>query len=243
MKLQQLFEYQFPEIRTRKVKRAPDQYNLRAEFDHRKKTDPESTIHTKVPSEPRVMRDPDVAHLGTGSYSSVYAHKDKPHDVRKLSRATAPTRYDGFWTYIKALSKHYDNGNPYFPRFGSITNYEDPVDQGSYSVEMERLNHIDILSKRELAALTEKLFGEKNMKYLFSLPSMRSGGSKLVNIIANMFRSEELRELIEDKDLLNAIKFILKLEAVGGFLDIHNDNIMIRNTPYGKQLVFSDPLG
>ncbi|KKL28837.1 hypothetical protein LCGC14_2371180, partial [marine sediment metagenome] len=43
--------------------------------------------------------------------------------------------------------------------------------------------------------------------------------------------------------LLNAIKFILKLEAVGGFLDIHNDNIMIRNTPYGKQLVFSDPLG
>lgn len=236
MKLQQLLEYQFPEIKTRSVRRSPDQYNLRSEYDKREDvgSDPEGPR----PSPPRVMRDPNVHHLGTGSFASVYTHKDRPHDVRKLSRGQEPKKYDGFWEYIKALSKHSDNGNPYFPRFSSITNYVDPK-WGSYSVQMERLNHIDSISKREALALMERMFGH-NTGYL--LKDMKPTGFRISNVIATMFRSENSRRLIVDEDLRKAIEFIKMQDRDRVFVDIHIDNMMVRNTPYGKQLVFSDPL-
>ncbi len=239
MKLQQLLEYQFPQIKTRSVRRAPDQYNLRSERSQREETTGEYE-DDPIPPMPRVLRDPNVYHLGTGSFASVYTHKDQPHDVRKLSRRQGSNRYDGFWTYIIALSHHSDNGNPYFPRFRSITNYVDPK-QGSYSVQVERLDHIDSISKREAMALMERMFGD-NTGYL--LKDMKPNGFRISNVIADMFRSEDApaRRLIVDEDLRKAIEFIKMQESGRVFLDVHSDNMMIRNTPYGKQLVFSDPL-
>ena len=245
MKLEYLVEYQFPEIKTRTLKRAPPDHYFQGMTDSGKDAyippDAQLTL-------PRVMRNKKVRHFGTGSFASTYGHRDNPHDIRKLSTKQQVKDYDGFWTFILALSKHKDNDNPYFPRFRSITNYEGAHDQGSYSVQMERLYHIDSLKPREVETLISNIYGIDNWKRLVlmisndavTLPN-DSISKTFVNVIRNTFHQTKYMDLIIDENMRNAVQFITSIP--GGHMDIHSANIMIRNTPYGKQLVFSDPKG
>lgn len=241
MKVEYLIEYQFPEIKTRKVRKTPDHY-FSGMVD--------SGVDAYIPQDsnvvmPRVMRNKKVRHFGTGTYASTYGHQDNPHDVRKVSREQQIKNYDGFWTFIVALSKHEDNDNPYFPRFRSITNYEGPR-TGSYSVQVERLYHVNSLKSREVEALILTIYGMDNWKRIvlmisndaMTLPD-QAIGKTFLDALSNSFREVRYQELIIDKNLKSAIDFITLIP--GGYLDIHPANIMVRNTPYGKQIVFSDP--
>lgn len=245
MKVEYLIEYQFPEIKTRTITRAPPDHYFHGMIDTGKDAyiPPDARM-----SEPRVMRNKKVRHFGTGSYASTYGHQDNPHDVRKVSLRQQVKDYDGFWTFILALSKHEDNDNPYFPRFRSITNYEGARDQGSYSVQVERLYHIDSLKPREVEALISNIYGMDNWRRIILMldsdemtVSDESMLKRFTNVIRLSFRETRYQDLIIDENMKNAINFITSIP--GGHVDIHNANMMIRNTPYGKQLVFSDPKG
>ena len=245
MKLEYLVEYEFPEIKTRTLKREPPDHYFQGMIDSGKDAyiPPDANITL-----PRVMRNKKVRHFGTGSYASTYGHQDNPHDIRKLSSKQQVRDYDGFWTFILALSRHEDNANPYFPRFRSITNYEGAKDQGSYSVQMERLYHIDSLKPREVEALISNTYGMDNWNRIVLMLdsdamsiSTDSTVKKFARAVRHSFHEVRYMDLIIDENMRSAVQFITSIP--GGHIDIHKANIMIRNTPYGKQLVFSDPKG
>ena len=122
MRLQQLFEYQFPQIKHKTVTRLPAAYHHGSRGG--------SLTGFRKGYVPSPLRRKNADHLGTGEFASVYSNRDLPYDVRKVSRKSTPAseheddRPDGFYYYMMELANNPDNSNPYFPRFRDITVYE-----------------------------------------------------------------------------------------------------------------------
>ena len=233
MKLQQLFEYEFPKITHRKVTKLPDNVYNRGE----------GTAHNYDPGfVPKVLkRSAGVEHLGTGHFASAYSHKDRPQDVRKVSRQAQAygkggAGVDGFYHYMKELSNHEDNSNPYFPKFRGITIYEDPDGGIVYSAQMERLFPMRKLRRREKVAVLEKMLGDREEAGVSEFTSISS-------VIREVIQGYDIKNHVVDEELIKAAEFInhvAKKHKIGN--DIHDDNIMIRRSPYGSQVVITDPL-
>lgn len=227
MKLQPLLEYQFPEVKVKHVSKLPKAYNHGddAAYDY------------DGSGMPKLMRDKNVKHLGTGHFSSAYVNRQRPHDVRKVSRPNELFEIDGFYFYIMALSKHPDNGNPYFPRFSAITIYKHE-EEIVYSVQMERLESGGISRSKEIP-MWERILGqdyEKKVHLLRAFPRVRDAIGGLIN---GQITSGE----VIDKDLVDATEFIRDVSTREGLgIDIHTENVLMRRTPYGLQPVISDPL-
>lgn len=238
MKLEQIIlEYQFPEIKYRKIGKLPTQYHHGADVLRRGPT------HLyKRDYSPRAMRSKGVEHMGTGMFSSVYSHEDRPHDVRKVSRHLNASKLDGFFYFLKALEQHPDeNTNPYFPRIRSVTVYESPHADAVYTAQMERLFPLSSLNPEQVDHLWRKAFGE------VPEDDDRAGGagdliSDIREIMLGGIKMSDWKKT--DRDLLKAIRFIREVASeyqVG--IDLHVGNVMVRHTPYGPQLVLTDPLG
>lgn len=234
MRLQQLFEYQFPTIKRRKVSKVPDQY-------HRGDIAAGNKYHRD--HVPNVMkRDKDVEHLGTRTFSSAYVHKDRPQDVRKVSRRVEAEDIDGYFYYVKELETNPDNDNPYFPRFRDITFYEDTEGGIVYSTSVERLFHLKSLDQLEMQAIATRIFGDN----LEDIPKIND--DRLDNMDIAMFVQTAIDEIryhryIVDEEFKRATKFIKKVaDKYSLDVDAHYENIMFRRTPAGAQLVISDPL-
>ncbi len=236
MRLQQLFEYQFPEIKHRKVGKVPDQYH------HGDKGVKGSGKNYQRGFVPGVMkRDKDVEHLGTRTFSSAYVHKDRPQDVRKISHLTHDV--DGYFYYVKELAANPDNDNPYFPRFRDITFYEDAKGGIVYSTSVERLFDLSDLNRLEMQAISKRIFGDN----LENIPRVNDD-DRLDNMDVAYFVQTAIDEIrlhryIIDDDFKRATSFIRKVANKYTLdVDAHHENVMFRRTPAGAQLVISDPL-
>lgn len=245
MKIKQLLEYQFPTIQNVNVKsiRHPGQDNF---------------IN-------KVYQSDDVQRVGGGMSATAYHNPQKtPHDVRKISGGSKRRDIDGFYYYILELETHSDNTNPYFPRFRAIKVYTDrhqdsgggdeTKDHITYSVQMEKLTHLRGLSNSEKRMILFRLFGDRQHRdgsdrriIQKQLSGPEYWGYKILSIIRNILEEEQganaLMELIVDEDFKNAISFLKNVYSKSASIhyDIHDDNVMIRRTPYGPQLVFLDP--
>ena len=238
MKIKHLLEYVFPTIQ---------HVNVNA------------TIHPgSAAGKPK-----DVKHAGEGSFANVWHNPQKtPHDIRKISTGADRHELDGFYFYMLALAKHSDNTNPYFPRFRAIKIYTDrhgelgvgtgnrPTDYITYSAQIEKLTTLSSLSKTEKRSILFRLFGDrqhrgKNANNFIEkqLSNHQPYGYKILGIIRmSLSTNLGIIKLIVDEDFKNAIKFLKEIHEYESVeYDIHDDNIMIRRTPYGPQLVFSDP--
>ncbi len=227
MKLAALFEYTFPKIERRNVSKLPKQYHHGSS----------SSVDDYDPEfEPQVMKR-GGEHLGTGHFSSVYSDpKRTPHDARKVSRPRDLHEIDGFYHYMVELEKWPDNGNPYFPRFRAIKIYHGPDDLTVYSAQMEKLIPAKSgASEREV--IFRRIFGDEEGKGFAKRHSLFEVVEAAIQKYGN------LADKIIDKDLLSAANFIQRVsEKHSAGVDIHSDNLMFRRTPYGLQLVITDPL-
>lgn len=236
MKLEQIIlEYTFPEIKYQRVSKLPDQYHHGADSLQ------QGGIAYQKGYNPRVMRSKGVEHLGTGQFGSVYGHKDRPHDVRKISRSLNVQRLDGFFYFLKALSETpEENTNPYFPRIRSITVYTSPNENAVYTVQMERLFPVSSLSQQHVEYLWQRVLGEKDVV------EEENNTNALIAEIREIVLTGATRSLVNkaDPDFLRAVRFIR--EVAGEYnvgIDLHKGNFRVRHSPYGPQLVFADPLG
>jgi hypothetical protein len=253
MRLYELFEHTFPEIKTHnrwKTGKIPDLYNYEDEDDayvDDKDEPPENNPH---------VDNPDIKVLGTGAFATAYQHKDTPHDVTKGSKAT--TTPDGFQALFTALSKDEDaQANPYFPRFRSINkfigNYNDEGEpRQSYVVKVETLEPYSNLSKAERKMLMNKIFtghGKDVINhYIEKSHYGEKPGWKLARAVRAALENEEwgdeLRWAIRDKKFEEAIEFLQKTAKEYDYtFDLHSSNMMIRRTSVGPQLVINDPMG
>jgi hypothetical protein len=190
-----------------------------------------------------------------GSYGSVRLHKKDPHLVRKRGiKPRALLASDGYYAFITDLVEYYKrNGpNPYLPRIYNIHHVEDSKGRKIYTADIERLFELDSLNMKELEALFSRVFNQEYRRT--QAPEEDQMADILKIMIDAMKKAVEHGDfeyhyypnrplVISDEQLIKALKFIKSVANEGYWLDIRAPNIMIRRTPYGAQLVFTDPIG
>ncbi len=236
-----IVEVEFPKIRQRIVSRLPRQWN---------------SMQTGKPS---VLRNPKVRHHGTGAFASTYSHKDRPEDVRKI---TKPSGFaDGYHKYIELLKDNPDFDNPYFPKIREITRYKSSnekqgpgseINQKVLSVKKEVLRHMDELTYKEVVSILERWFGPQwndiikqivnlNVSTLKTWPRYDTLLSSLIRKIADF--PEDFRGKLRDKQLYDALYWLRHTVVKSGTtFDMGINNIMYKRSPYGIQLVLTDPV-
>ena len=261
MKLYELInEHEFPKIKThhRSGDSLPDLYN----YDHE---DAYWDDDDNPPSKGNVADHPDIENLGTGAFASAYRHKDTPQDITKGSKATSTP--DGWQALFQAIADDKDaQANPYFPRFRSINKFKQHDDYAddakeSYVVKVEALEPYKNLSEKEREMLVDKIFDEHGSDVInhyweetFRDRNNPRGrpqhfpGEKFAWAIRAALENDtwgdELRWTIQDEHFKEAIEFLQKTAAKEDYeFDLHAENLMIRRTSVGVQLVLNDPLG
>lgn len=199
----------------------------------------------------RVLKNPKVKHKGTGAFASTYQHQDRPHDVTKI---TKPMEFpDGYQKYLRMLLQHDDRDNPYFPKVREVRERR-KGEANTLAVKMEALQHIETLSHKEANAILDKWLGKNKQHFIDAgtrshwmggeIPRMSGDdyyGPAIVKVLRDLFNYHE--GLVVDKNLAKAMKFIKYKVAVNGVdLDLGDNNVMLRRTPYGVQVVFTDPV-
>lgn len=178
-----------------------------------------------------------------GNFGYVHPNKKDPHLIKKVAHDYSYK--DSYYHYIKAIS---DSGiaqhNPYAPRVYKIDVYKDE-DSGAtkYNADIEKLQPVASLKMPQLVRLWEQITGSPKRPNSRDPEDIRADINEYLSFLFNG------RETTPDKNLKEMIDFIAgvkkDLESDGNYwagYDIKLSNFMIRTTPYGAQLVITDPL-
>jgi hypothetical protein len=177
---------------------------------------------------------------------------------------------DAYLQYITELAKFRElTGNPYLPRIYSIKFYNDqrkdtkPWQRIKYVVELEKLQPLinqklqqdqegEHSYKAQVLAMADKMFS--GFEEAFGKGSLYDITNRLVDqfkfhlgVERSSATNPEFQQLqIKDKNLKQAFDVLQRVKNQATkrhvFFDINAGNLMIRRTPYGLQLVITDPL-
>ena len=178
--------------------------------------------------------------IGKGRYSTVRNDPKDPHMVTKKTKYDKEeTQYhnkDLYPQFIEALINSDQKMNPYFPRVYGMKAYTDKSGNKLHKFNMEKLNDLSELSKEEFDHVLDLIMDE-NIKKAYHI----SGPGYLAWFIVEAIKSSSVRKEIKDRNLYNALSFLSKFLKKQWHLDLHANNMMFRRTPYGAQLVITDP--
>ncbi len=246
---QRIIEVEFPKIRQRIVKRLPHQRLGQA----------------------RVVRNPKVTHKGSGAFASTYQHQDRPEDVRKITKPQIvidgyhkyiellkdnPDFDNPYFPKIREITRYSKKQADLIPdpttKLYSRDSVHDDSDAVVLSVKKEALRHLDELTYAEAVSVFERWFGTDWLKQLrkitdASVETLKSWDRYdliMTNIIRKIsFDPESWRGALLDKDLYNAIYWLKNTVAKDGVeFDLGGNNVMYKRSPYGIQLVLTDPV-
>lgn len=187
---------------------------------------------------------------------------------RKNQRDTGyKIRKDGFWYYADFIVKHKLYNNPFFPRIYTIKKTYDNLPSGyenAVEYHMEKLSPIVEYSDWDGNSYSDDNYylSDNEYDYLFDL---YFGNSKKHDFDDVDDKIEHLIYMLEqvviyaksnNKTILNEITYEPLVEAYYMFvkmfnyfrmnkimvsIDLHGENFMSRKTPYGTQIVYTDP--
>lgn len=175
-----------------------------------------------------------VLGVGAGGYAT---QKADEHEVTKHGKIISQSLdNDAYFTYINTIVNDKTmQDNPYFPKVYNIKVYNQN-NKNSYKIKMEKLININKLSNEEIKAISEKIMPDN---------WIAMGIGDTVNDLLRYIR-EFLRKKVstKDKEFFDAINSISKIRNDNHDFryDFHDENIAIRRTSVGPQLVILDPL-
>jgi hypothetical protein len=174
--------------------------------------------------------------LGDGAFSKVFTDPTDPHMVDKRSSTLRHVRgaKDGFNAFIEYLVKHDLMDNIHFPKVYNVDRVTGKDGKYRESYKVEKLIPLQKLSEEELDTLAEMNFPQlfENTPEEISSFIERSVINQLT---FNRLKSESLKDAISIvKRAASELKFMV---------DLHDENIMVRRTSVGLQIVINDPLG
>lgn len=180
-------------------------------------------------------RSPDE--LGRGMYSKVTPSED-PHMVDKTSiRPLGPahrSKADGFAFFVNILVENDLMDNIHFPKVYKSAKTTDSTNTHRHGFTIEKLEPIDNLSDEEFNSLIET-------HMLRPCASTTVLADQLNDACNNAYGR---KNYIRMESLRDACEILDEIDDVSDFrMDLHDGNIMVRRTPHGPQLVFSDPFG
>jgi len=255
MKIQHLLEYQFP-----KIARVEIPHNKHPRRDNSRIADFEigrgnfsKAFHNpeKAPHDVRKVSSRKSRSSIDGFYHYIIALEDNPDN----SNPYFPRFRDiKIYTDTHQEEPAGDADDP------TVSQYPVPQDKRrdeiTYSANMEKLNDLLDITKEEEDALLIRIFGDNigkgyNNGLVDDLAQMEPHqlpswpGARVLSIIKIMTieqHAEVLGQYIVDADLNNAMAWLRNQENLSNiWFDLHKENVMIRRTPYGAQLVITDP--
>lgn len=200
---------------------------------------------------PKSVRQPNQ--LGRGYFSTVVKDRNDPHMVKKYNSDFSIPEYkpeDPFYRYAEYVHDNNLHENPYFPRIYKHRKIEDKDGKTLHSYQIEKLEPMTRVSMEEYEYLFNKMFvdGDK----LFSIWKRDTSWetSQISGILEALIIDSNSDKHIKDPQLKSAITYMrefISTKCVDGGLwvcgiDLHDENIMVRRTPVGLQVVITDPV-
>lgn len=186
--------------------------------------------------------------LGSGEMTGLYSKvKDKggdPHVVKKRSKDHVMAKTDPYWFFIDYIIDNDLMDNPYFPKIYKKRRIEDVEGKKMYSLEMEKLFPLHNLSEKEIIAIASRIFSKSFINGELKELSNNIHESFFMAMRGLMNDTIDIDE-VKDKNLIEAIKTVQLLDKRLNrrSIDISGNNIMVRRSPVGSQIVITDPLG
>jgi hypothetical protein len=187
--------------------------------------------------------------LGVGYYGSAYDRSSDISGVKKVARAgeNNDLTNDGYVAFVeRIMSKH----NPYFPQVSELKKYKNKeTGREFFTINIEKLVDLTKVDDRHLAVMYERITGEQFTDKMSKRKSM-FGDDKMVrrqlpdliaSIVENAVYGDTSIASIVDPQLRDAIRILAGMRRQGWGVDMHEGNFMCRMTPYGAQLVITDP--
>lgn len=175
---------------------------------------------------------------GFGKYDK--SSNEPKMGVKQSHTASKSEEHDAYYTYIKAISQgDVASSNPYFPRVYSINTVKDKAGTITYKIDIEHLKPLRDLTSPELFVLWSRMFDKDKFQehHIFSDKVDIDGAAKMVRDAAYgkiQPKDEQLH------DALELIRYLMNKSDYNN--DINKNNIMVRRTNLGYQLVITDPL-
>jgi hypothetical protein len=207
---------------------------------------------------------PDVGpQLGKkGSFGRAFEDKTNQFEVIKIGHTDGAPDHDGYLAFLNTIKRL---KIPYFPRVDSVEIFRNNGLTKKYhpfvfKVRMEKLIPAQDLSHSEVISLFHRYLGidtdeVANMVQRHDagnpgdIPPEKGGRMRPHSINTFLLRlrdlikypqNDNLNTAVIDKQIRVAIRAMRKVYRHFG-LDLHDENIMFRRTPYGPIPVFTDP--
>lgn len=211
------------------------------------------------PSNPHMRIDAsnNAKQLGRGMFASVYERPSRPGTVVKLARVNDKNK-DGYYSYINKVAKAAES-NPFLPRIYSAKFIEDKRNegQGYFAVEMEKLHPLSSMDDNMLIAIGNNIWPKFEQHVQLLLKMFRGEVDDdgrlitphehiqhaLADIINDLIHGINIPD-VNNRKLNQALDYINQILAADPklFGDVHHENVMVRLTPAGPQLVITDPI-
>lgn len=185
--------------------------------------------------------------LGDGAYSTVRKDVDDPHMVRKRHNSTRSAERDGFVKWGEYIIKHKLSDNPHIPRIYNVSKEEEGPGKFVYDYQMEKLTSLSDgkVKPYEIKALWRQHLSKETYPEDAHDMSAEEMMDYLGGILQDaLYGDEESLSNITSESLRDAIRHLRNYYQENNYEphpDIHSENVMLRRTPHGLQLVITDP--
>jgi hypothetical protein len=182
-----------------------------------------------------------------GWYSGGQTNPRDPHEFIKKPHLTAKLDKDAYYKYVMEIRELKQKGyhNPFFPQVYNIDITQDPKGNQRPRYRIEKLQQGDSFPVRTLVGMYERYFMDE-----FDMNTIDTYSNKSYGVwreIANQVNRAVERSNytnIRDDQLIEALMLIVKLiqENPDWNVDLHVNNIRVRGSSVGPQLVLMDPI-
>jgi len=207
------------------------------------------------------------AELGSGFYNKVYVADQ--FSVNKVVAIGQHPQNNGYLRYINEVLNA--NHNRYLPQIFNVSMFDgDPETdfRKYYVVQIERLLPVEDISEEEILQLLEQTFGHRltskekveirqkskewgnewfssspYFEYLVRyIDSSILGYQNRDPLLKSVKKTSDTMATFVNPELKNTIRIMKKFKNNSGLRsDLHLHNIMFRRSPYGIQMIFTDP--
>lgn len=189
------------------------------------------------------IRSPKTKPLGRGTVAKVYDHPSDAHMVNRVTKSYKSGDHEqSYETFIEAiLDDPHMKDNIHMPRVYGVKKFKSREGRVRARYELEKLVMMQDVQPEILKAAIDSVFNSDLDES--ELKSSRLMGWRFASEIQYAISYNEFDNVISE-EFLEALKFIKKVKklARGNGYDLHDENIMLRLTPTGAQIVFTDPL-
>lgn len=250
MRIQEIIqEYGAADIRTRSRTQSYDyaamkraQHRANPDFDPEDETNSEFIPDKGTGPKPKTGPRPE---RNQGWYSGGQTNPRDPHEFVKKPHLTTLLDKDAYYTFVKEITALKTAGyhNPFFPQIYNVDITQDPKGNQRPRYRIEKLQNGEDYSEEALLGMYERLFlDEPKLEKSWSNPV--AGIWYLIASEVNGATARENYSNIRSKQLKAALMLIAKIlsEHPDWNVDLHGNNIRVRGSGTGPQLVLMDPI-